>query len=178
MAVALASNVIGILIAVAPARQKVPVLSGLVSQLSFSADAAARHRLRGRLYRLYGAPIGPLPAHTAQKLLLGLALTAATLPFAIADRTGDDLADIRAISTGGAPGQRRLPLPELGAITLPLAARGLTAGLLIAFVNVIGDLTITILLSTRRRRRFWQSCPIPMHPTGSTSSPMRSRSSS
>lgn len=37
---------------------------------------------------------------------------------------------------------------RLAAITLPLAARGLVAGLLIAFVNVIGDLAITILLYT------------------------------
>ncbi len=37
---------------------------------------------------------------------------------------------------------------RLGAITMPLAARGLTAGLLISFVNVIGDLAITVMLYT------------------------------
>ena len=147
MAVALASNVIGILIAVALTRQKVPVLSSLVSQLSFLPMLLPGIAFAAAYIALYGAPIGPLPALYGTKLLLGLALTAATLPFAV--QTGR--ATISQIS-GDIDEAARMTgagfLRRLGAITLPLAARGLTAGLLIAFVNVIGDLTITILLYT------------------------------
>lgn len=147
LSVALAATVIGILIAVALTRQKTPVLSGVVSQLSFLPMLLPGIAFAASYIALYGAPIGPLPALYGTKLLLGLALTAAMLPFAvqtgratIAQISGD--IDEAARMTGAGFFRR------LGAITLPLAARGLAAGLLISFVNVIGDLAITILLYT------------------------------
>jgi len=145
--VALAANIIGILIAVALTRQKVPVLSNLVSQLSFLPMLLPGIAFAAAYIALYGAPIGPLPALYGTKLLLALALTAAMLPFAVqtgratVSQISDDI-DEAARMTGAGFFRR------LGAITLPLAARGLAAGLLITFVNVIGDLAITILLYT------------------------------
>lgn len=145
--VALAANIIGTLIAVALTQQKVRVLSNVVSQLSFLPMLLPGIAFAAAYIALYGAPIGPLPALYGTKLLLGLALTAAMLPFAVqtgratvAQISGD--IDEAARMTGAGFFRR------LGAITLPLAARGLVAGLLITFVNVIGDLAITILLYT------------------------------
>lgn len=145
--VALGANIIGILIAVALTRQKTPVLSNVVSQLSFLPMLLPGIAFAAAYIALYGAPIGPMPALYGTKLLLGLALTAAMLPFAVqtgratvAQISGD--IDEAARMTGAGFFRR------LGAITMPLAARGLVAGLLISFVNVIGDLAITILLYT------------------------------
>jgi iron(III) transport system permease protein len=145
--VALAANVIGVLIAVALTRQKVKVVSNLVSQLSFLPMLLPGIAFAAAYIALYGAPIGPLPALYGTKLLLALALTAAMLPFAVqtgratVSQISGDI-DEAAKMTGAGFFRR------LGAITLPLAARGLAAGLLITFVNVIGDLAITILLYT------------------------------
>lgn len=145
--VALAANIVGVLIAVALTRQKVPVLSNLVSQLSFLPMLLPGIAFAAAYIALYGAPIGPLSALYGTKLLLGLALTAAMLPFAVqtgratVSQISGDI-DEAARMTGAGFFRR------LGAITLPLAARGLAAGLLITFVNVIGDLAITILLYT------------------------------
>lgn len=145
--VALAANIIGILIAVALTRQYTPVLSNLVSQLSFLPMLLPGIAFAAAYIALYGAPIGPLPALYGTKLLLGLALTAAMLPFAV--QTGR--ATVTQIS-GDIDEAARMTgagfFRRLGAITIPLAARGLAAGLLISFVNVIGDLAITILLYT------------------------------
>jgi iron(III) transport system permease protein len=145
--VALAANLLGVLIAVALARQKVPVVSSVVSQLSFLPMLLPGIAFAAAYIALYGAPIGPLPALYGTKLLLALALTAAMLPFAVqtgratvAQISGD--IDEAARMTGAGFFRR------LAAITMPLAVRGLAAGLLISFVNVIGDLAITILLYT------------------------------
>lgn len=145
--VAFTANLLGILIAVALTRHKVPVLSSLVSQLSFLPMLLPGIAFAAAYIALYGAPIGPLPALYGTKLLLALALTAAMLPFAVqtgratvAQISGD--IDEAARMTGAGFFRR------LGAITIPLAARGLVAGLLISFVNIIGDLAITILLFT------------------------------
>lgn len=144
---ALAANIIGILIAVALTRERTPILSSVVSQLSFLPMLLPGIAFAAAYIALYGAPIGPFPALYGTKLLLGLALTAAMLPFAVqtgratvAQISGD--IDEAARMTGAGFCRR------LGAITVPLAARGLVAGLLISFVNVIGDLAITILLYT------------------------------
>ncbi|MFB9950602.1 ABC transporter permease [Rhizobium puerariae] len=145
--VALAANILGFLIAVALTRHRVPILSNLVSQLSFLPMLLPGIAFAAAYIALYGAPIGPLPALYGTKLLLGLALTAAMMPFAV--QTGRaTVAQIsgdlnEAARMTGAGFFRRL-----GAITLPLAARGVGAGLLISFVNVIGDLAITVLLYT------------------------------
>ncbi|MCB5204053.1 iron ABC transporter permease [Neorhizobium sp. T786] len=145
--VAFTANLLGILIAVALTRHKVPVLSSLVSQLSFLPMLLPGIAFAAAYIALYGAPIGPLPALYGTKLLLALALTAAMLPFAVqtgratvAQISGD--IDEAARMTGAGFFRR------LRAITIPLAARGLVAGLLISFVNIIGDLAITILLFT------------------------------
>ncbi|KAA0969686.1 iron ABC transporter permease [Aureimonas fodinaquatilis] len=147
LCVALAANALGILIAVALTRQKVRILSNLVSQLSFLPMLLPGIAFAAAYIALYGAPIGPLPALYGTPLLLGLALTAAMLPFAV--QTGRaTVAQISGDIDEAARMTKAGFFRRLGAITVPLAARGLIAGLLIAFVNVIGDLAITVLLYT------------------------------
>jgi len=145
--VALIANVFGILIAVALTRHRLRGISEAVSQLSFLPMLLPGIAFGAAYIALYGAPIGPLPALYGTTTLLALALTAAMLPFAVqtgratvAQISGD--IDEAARLTGAGFFRR------LGAITLPLASRGLLASLLLCFVNVISDLAIVVLLYT------------------------------
>ncbi|WP_322895552.1 MULTISPECIES: iron ABC transporter permease [unclassified Yoonia] len=145
--VALIANVIGILIAVALTRHRLRGISEAVSQLSFLPMLLPGIAFGAAYIALYGAPIGPLPALYGTSTLLSLALTAAMLPFAVqtgratvAQISGD--IDEAARLTGAGFFRR------IGAITLPLASRGLIASLLLCFVNVISDLAIVVLLYT------------------------------
>ncbi|WOI57462.1 iron ABC transporter permease [Palleronia sp. LCG004] len=145
--VAIAAVAIGILAAVALNGARIRGLSGLIGQLSFLPMLLPGIAFGAAFIALYGAEIGPLPGLYGTPLLLGLALTAASLPFAV--QTGRaTLAQIagdidEAAGMTGASFQRRL-----AAITLPLASRGLIAGALLVFVNVVGDLAIVALLYT------------------------------
>ena len=145
--VALVANAIGILLALALTRHRLRGLSEAVSQLSFLPMLLPGIAFGAAYIALYGAPIGPLPALYGTTTLLALALTAAMLPFAVqtgratvAQISGD--IDEAARLTGASFFRR------IGAITLPLASRGLLASLLLCFVNVISDLAIVVLLYT------------------------------
>ncbi|TKA94487.1 iron ABC transporter permease [Cereibacter changlensis] len=145
--VAFLANVIGILVAVALTRHRLRGISEAVSQLSFLPMLLPGIAFGAAYIALYGAPIGPLPALYGTSVLLALALTAAMLPFAVqtgratvAQISGD--IDEAARLTGAGFFRR------IGAITLPLASRGLLASLLLCFVNVISDLAIVVLLYT------------------------------
>lgn len=147
LAVALAANAIGLLIAVSTTRWRLPFLTGAATQLSFLPMLLPGIAFGAAYIALYGAPIGPFPALYGTPLLLGLALTAAMLPFAV--QTGR--ATVAQIS-GEIDEAARMTgagfLRRIGAITLPLASRGLIAGMLLTFVSVIGDLAIVVLLYT------------------------------
>lgn len=145
--VAIAAVAIGILAAVALNGARIRGLSGIISQLSFLPMLLPGIAFGAAFIALYGAGIGPLPGLYGTPLLLGLALTAASLPFAVqtgratvAQIAGD--IDEAARMTGASFPRR------LAAITLPLASRGLIAGALLVFVNVVGDLAIVALLYT------------------------------
>ncbi|SMO44062.1 iron(III) transport system permease protein [Paracoccus laeviglucosivorans] len=144
-AVAVAANAVGLLTAIATTRWRIPFLSETANQLGFLPMLLPGIAFGAAYIALYGAPIGPFPALYGTPLLLGLALTAATLPYAV--QTGRaTIAQIsgeidEAARMTGAGFFRRI-----GAITLPLASRGLIAGLLLTFVSVIGDLAIVVLL--------------------------------
>lgn len=147
VAVALAANAIGLVVAVTTTRWRIPLLTEAANQLSFLPLLLPGIAFGAAYIALFGAPIGPFPALYGTPLLLALALTAATLPFAV--QTGRaTVAQIsgeldEAARITGAGFFRRL-----GAITMPLAAKGLIAGMLLTFVAVIGDLAIVVLLYT------------------------------
>lgn len=141
--VSLAGVVIGLLTAVVLTGRRIPVLTEAVNQLAFLPMLLPGIAFGAAYIALYGAPIGPLPALYGTPWLLALALTASSLPFAV--QTGRaTVAQIggeidEAARMTGASLMRRL-----AAITLPLASKGVIAGALLIFVNVIGDLAIVV----------------------------------
>lgn len=145
--VSVVAVLIGILIAVALNGRRIPVLSEAISQLAFLPMLLPGIAFGAAFIALYGAPIGPFPALYGSPWLLGLALTAATLPFAVqagratVSQISGDL-DEAARMTGASFAHR------LRAITLPLASKGIIAGALLSFVNVVGELAIVVLLYT------------------------------
>ncbi|TGN67941.1 iron ABC transporter permease [Paracoccus liaowanqingii] len=147
LAVALVVNAVGILVALSTTRWRIPALTETASQLSFLPLLLPGIAFGAAYIALYGAPIGPFPALYGTPLLLAMALTAATLPYAV--QTGR--ATIAQIS-GEIDDAARLTgagfLRRLGAITIPLASKGLIAGMLLTFVTVISDLAIVVLLYT------------------------------
>lgn len=145
--VALLAVTIGILAAVVLNGPRIPFLSDSVSQLAFLPMLLPGVAFGAAFIAIYGAGIGPFPGLYGTPALLAIALTAASLPFAVqtgkatvAQISGD--IDDAARMTGAGFFRR------LGAITLPLASKGLIAGALLVFVNVVGDLAIVALLYT------------------------------
>lgn len=145
--VSLAAVVIGLLTAVTLTGPRIAVLTETVNQLAFLPMLLPGIAFGAAYIALYGAPIGPLPALYGTPWLLGLALTASSLPFAVQTgratvaQIGGEI-DEAARMTGASLSRR------LAAITLPLASKGVIAGALLVFVNVIGDLAIVVLLYT------------------------------
>ncbi|HBT02687.1 MAG TPA: iron ABC transporter permease [Citreicella sp.] len=147
VAVAVAAVILGVLAALVLTGPRIRVLTETVNQLSFLPMLLPGIAFGAAFIVLYGAGFGPVPGLYGTPLLLGLALTAASLPFAVqtgratvAQIAGD--IDEAARMTGASFPRRLL------AITLPLASRGLIAGALLVFVNVVGDLAIVALLYT------------------------------
>nr|WP_277604969.1 iron ABC transporter permease [Fertoeibacter niger] len=147
ISVALAANAVGLVVAVTTTRWHLPLLTGAATQLSFLPLLLPGIAFGAAYIALYGAPIGSFPALYGTPLLLALALTAAMLPFAV--QTGR--ATVAQIS-GEIDEAARITgagfLRRLWSITLPLAAPGQIAGVLLIFVSVIGDLAIVVLLYT------------------------------
>ena len=145
--VSLAAVAIGLLTAVTLTGPRIAVLTETVNQLAFLPMLLPGIAFGAAYIALYGAPIGPLPALYGTPWLLGLALTASSLPFAVQTgratvaQIGGEI-DEAARMTGASLSRR------LAAITLPLASKGVIAGALLVFVNVIGDLAIVVLLYT------------------------------
>ncbi|MDF3608440.1 ABC transporter permease subunit [Paracoccus sp. DMF-8] len=140
-----AAVAIGLLTAVTLTGPRIAVLTETVNQLAFLPMLLPGIAFGAAYIALYGAPIGPLPALYGTPWLLGLALTASSLPFAVQTgratvaQIGGEI-DEAARMTGASLSRR------LAAITLPLASKGVIAGALLVFVNVIGDLAIVVLL--------------------------------
>jgi len=95
----------------------------------------------------FGRPVGPLPALYGTFALLVIAGAAYTLPFAAqAGRAtvGQISADVEEAATVAGAGLPR----RLVRIVLPLSARGLFAGAVLVFVNIVRDLSLLVLLVT------------------------------
>lgn len=147
LGVALVAVFIGLLTAVCLTGRRIPVLTEAVNQLAFLPMLLPGIAFGAAYIALYGAPIGPFPALYGTIWLLALALIASSLPFAVQTgratvaQIGGEI-DEAARMTGASLPRR------LAAITLPLASKGVIAGALLVFVNVIGDLAIVVLLYT------------------------------
>lgn len=95
----------------------------------------------------FGTSIGPIPALYGTFAILVLAGAAYTLPYAAqAGRAGvgQIAPDLEESATMAGAGLGR----RLGRIVVPLASRGLIAGGVLAFVKIVSDLSLVVLLVT------------------------------
>lgn len=146
-AVAVTGTLVGLLASFALARYRQGVLSALINQIAFLPLLVPGIAFGAAYIALFGAPVGPMPALYGTFALLVLAATAYLVPFsiqtgrAVIQQVSGDL-DESARLTGAGFFRR------LGAITVPLAIRGLSAGALIIFVKIVRDLSLVVLLYT------------------------------
>ena len=147
LTVAAAGSTLGLLISYSLVRAKRGFVPTAVSQLCFLPLFIPGIAFGAAYIALYGAPIGTFPALYGTFGLLVLAATAFLLPFAV--QTGR--AVIQQVS-GDLEESARLTgagfVRRLTAITIPLSARGLTAGALLVFVKIVRDLSLVVLLFT------------------------------
>jgi iron(III) transport system permease protein len=147
VAVAFTGSALGLLVAYTLARHRQGALSAIINQLSFLPLLVPGIAFGAAYIALFGAPIGSFPALYGTFALLVLAGTAYLVPFAVQtgravmQQVSGDL-DESARLTGAGFFRR------LGAITIPLAIRGLSAGALLIFVKIIRDLSLVVLLFT------------------------------
>jgi iron(III) transport system permease protein len=147
VAVAVTGTLVGLLASFALARYRQGALSAIINQIAFLPLLVPGIAFGAAYIALFGAPIGPLPALYGTFALLVLAATAYLVPFsiqtgrAVIQQVSGDL-DESARLTGAGFFRR------LGAITVPLAIRGLSAGALIIFVKIVRDLSLVVLLFT------------------------------
>ena len=95
----------------------------------------------------FGRAIGPIPALYGTFAILVLAGAAFTLPYASqAGRSsiGQISPDLEEAATMAGAGLPR----RIGRVVVPLASRGLVAGGVLAFVKIISDLSLVVLLAT------------------------------
>jgi iron(III) transport system permease protein len=147
LAVALTASLVGLLIAFVLARFRSGWLVAVINQVSFLPLLVPGIAFGAAYIALLGAPIGPLPALYGTFALLVIAATAYLVPFsvqtgrAVIQQVSGDL-DESARMTGANFFRRLL------SITVPLAARGLSAGALVVFVKIVRDLSLVVLLFT------------------------------
>jgi iron(III) transport system permease protein len=147
LAVALTASLVGLLIAFVLARFRSGPLVAVINQVSFLPLLVPGIAFGAAYIALLGAPIGPLPALYGTFALLVIAATAYLVPFsvqtgrAVIQQVSGDL-DESARMTGATFIRRLL------SITVPLAARGLSAGALVVFVKIVRDLSLVVLLFT------------------------------
>jgi iron(III) transport system permease protein len=147
LCVAVAGMALGLLASYTTARYRDGWLSAAITQISFLPLLIPGIAFGAAYIAWLGAPIGPFPALYGTFALLVIAGTAYLLPFSV--QTGR--AVIQQVS-GELDESARLTgagfLRRMGAITIPLAIRGLMAGGLLIFVKIIRDLSLVVLLFT------------------------------
>ena len=145
--VAVIGSALGLLIAFALARHRHGVVSAAINQISFLPLLVPGIAFGAAYIALFGAPIGPFPALYGTFALLVIAGTAYLVPFsvqtgrAVMQQVSGDLDESARLTGAGF-------LRRLGAITVPLAIRGVSAGALLIFVKIIRDLSLVVLLFT------------------------------
>ena len=122
-------------------------LTGALSALSYLPFLIPGIALGAAFIAQFGRPIGPLPALYGTFAILVIAGAAYSLPFAAQSgrsavaQIAPDLEESAAIAGAGL-------LRRIGRIVVPLAARGLLAGALLVFVQMVRDLSLVVLLVT------------------------------
>jgi iron(III) transport system permease protein len=147
ISVAAVTMVMGLALAHAIARNKGTLLANLLAQISFMPVFIPSIAFAAAYIALFGAPIGPLPPLYGTFALLVIAASAHLLPYAVQSgrsvlgQISADIEESARLTGAGA-------LRRMGVIILPLAIRGLFAGALLAFVKIVRDLSLVVLLFT------------------------------
>lgn len=147
LSVAVGAAVLGLLIGYVVTRGKGSRVAGLVGTLAFVPFLIPGLAFGAVYISQFGQRIGPLPALYGTFALLVLAGVAYTLPFAAQSGRGavSQVAvelEESAILTGAGLARR------LGRIVAPLAVRAMLAGAVLAFVKMVRDLSLVVLLVT------------------------------
>ena len=147
LVVAMTGTACGLLIAYTIARYRTGLLSGIIGQLAFVPLLLPGIGFAAAYIALYGSPNGPFPALYGTFALLVIAATASLIPFsaqtgrAVIQQVSGDLEDSARMTGAGF-------FRRLGAITVPLATRGIIAGALLIFVKIMRELSLVVLLFT------------------------------
>ncbi|WP_029041380.1 ABC transporter permease [Cucumibacter marinus] len=147
VSVAVTGMMIGLLTSFTTARYRSGFVSAAITQISFLPLLVPGIAFGAAYIAYLGAPIGPFPALYGTFLLLVIAATAYLLPFsaqtgrAVIQQVSGELEEAARLTGAGF-------LRRLGAITFPLAVRGLTAGGILIFVKIVRDLSLVVLLFT------------------------------
>jgi iron(III) transport system permease protein len=147
LTVAVAGSILGLMVAFTLATHRTGMLSAAINQISFLPLLVPGIAFGAAYIALFGAPIGPFPALYGSFTLLVIAGTAYLVPFsvqtgrAVIQQVSGDLDESARLTGAGF-------LRRVGAITVPLASRGLAAGALIIFVKIMRDLSLVVLLFT------------------------------
>jgi len=147
LTVAVAGSILGLMVAFTLATHRTGMLSAAINQISFLPLLVPGIAFGAAYIALFGAPIGPFPALYGSFTLLVIAGTAYLVPFsvqtgrAVIQQVSGDLDESARLTGAGF-------LRRMGAITVPLASRGLAAGALIIFVKIMRDLSLVVLLFT------------------------------
>ena len=148
LAVAAAATVLGTAVGYVVTRLRgarpLPQALSVLSYLPFLIPGIA---LGAAFIAQFGRPIGPLPALYGTFALLVIAGAAYTLPFAAQSgraAVGQIASDLEESARVAGAGLVR----RMGRIVVPLAARGLLAGAVLVFVNIVRDLSLVVLLVT------------------------------
>ncbi len=147
LAVAFTGMIVGLLASYTTARYREGWASAAITQISFLPLLVPGIAFGAAYIAYLGAPIGPFPALYGTFALLVIAGTAYLLPFsvqtgrAVIQQVGGELEESARLTGAGF-------LRRLGAITVPLAVRGLAAGGILIFVKIIRDLSLVVLLFT------------------------------
>ncbi len=147
LCVAFTGMFVGLLASYTTARYRSGWLSASIVQISFLPLLIPGIAFGAAYIAFFGAPIGPLPALYGTFAILVIAGTGYLLPFsvqtgrAVIQQVSGELEESARLT--GASFARRM-----GAITVPLAIRGLAAGGILIFVKIIRDLSLVVLLFT------------------------------
>jgi iron(III) transport system permease protein len=147
LSVALVATLLGLAVGYSVTRLRVKPLATALSTLSFLPFLVPGIALGAAFIAQFGRPIGPLPALYGTFALLVLAGAAYTLPYAAqAGRSaiGQIAPDLEESAQMAGAGLGR----RLARIVVPLASRGLLAGGVLVFVNLVRDLSLVVLLVT------------------------------
>lgn len=147
LAVAAIAAIVGLAIGYVTANGRAGRLAGPIGLLAYLPFLIPGVAFGAVYIAQFGRSFGPLPALYGTFALLVLAGAAYSVPYAaqsgrsVMSQLAADLEEAARIA--GAGFWRRL-----GRIVLPLTARGLIAGALLVFVNIVRDLALMVLLVT------------------------------